>query len=106
MLAVGLLAGVLWLQSRATLPDQRLLISLFFLSLVLAGVAIAPVRTLACHSKGRRWLVGSLLLVLAGSLMGISWSGLRAQHRLSMRWRRRWRGGISQSVAKCVGCPT
>ncbi len=49
---------------------------------MLAGVAIAPVRPLAGHSAGRRWLVGSLVLLLAGSVMGFSWSGLRAQYRL------------------------
>ena len=81
-LALGLLAGVLWLQSRATLPDQWLLLGLFFLSLLLVAVAMGSVRKLADRPSDRRWLILSLLLLLAGGVMGSSWSGLRAQHRL------------------------
>jgi len=77
-LSLGWLAGVLWLQSRAELPDERLL-----LALCIAGIAIAILVIAAgSHVCRARWLIGSVGLLLAGSLIGIGWSGVRAQQRL------------------------
>jgi competence protein ComEC len=80
-LSLGLLAGVLWLQSRALLPDGRVLLALCVASLFLAVVAMLVGRRLVRH----RWLFHSLAFMLAGSLLGAGWSGLLAQQRLQLR---------------------
>lgn len=77
-LSLGLLAGVLWLQGRAELPDERLLLALCIAGIAMAVLAIAA----GSHVSRARWVIGSVGLLLAGSLIGIGWSGLRAQQRL------------------------
>lgn len=81
-LALGLVAGVLWLQSRAALPDQQGLLVLLILSLSITAWGAAVLAAPAARAVCRRSLMGGALCLLAGILLGISSAGLRAQHRL------------------------
>ncbi len=71
-LALGWLAGTLWLQTRADLPPAFLSLSL----LALGALALGRVSWMTS-----RWRV--LLLVVAGISLGAGWSSQRAQHRLA-----------------------
>ncbi len=81
-LSLGLLAGVLWLQSRAVLPHMHLLLALFVLSLVIMASAIAVMPALGARTFRCRGLIGVSLLLLAGASLGVGSAGLRAQQRL------------------------
>lgn len=73
-LALGWLAGTLWLQTRADLPPTLLSLSLLVIGTLAFGwLALATTRS--------RILL-SLLLLLAGASVGAGWSAQRAQHRL------------------------
>ena len=84
-LAPGLLAGVLWLQSRAALPDERLLLALLCLSVVLIAAGVTAMAAPAARTSRRRSLICLSVLLLAGVSLGISSAGLRAQFRLQHR---------------------
>ena len=72
---------MLWLQSCAVLPDERVLLALCVASLLVAVAAILVGSRLVRH----RWLLNLLAFMLVGSLLGAGWSGLLAQHRLQHR---------------------
>ena len=74
-LALGWLAGTLWLQTRADLPPTLLWLCLLAMgALALGWVALSAVRS--------RILL-SLLLLLAGASLGAGWSAQLAHHRLT-----------------------
>ena len=84
-LSLGLLAGVLWLQCRAALPDTVLLIALFALSLLLGAAAVLASMKASLIAGGHSCcgsLISLLLCLFAGISLGISSAGLRAHHRL------------------------
>lgn len=71
-LALGWLAGTLWLQTREALPPSGLSLSLIVLGMVAGWVA--PVR---------RWR--PMILLLAGICVGAGWSAQLVQQRLAQR---------------------
>jgi competence protein ComEC len=74
-LALGWLAGTLWLQTRADLPPT----SLSYLLLAMGALALGWVALSAMRSR----ILLSLLLLLAGANLGAGWSAQLAHHRLS-----------------------
>jgi len=101
-LALGWLAGTLWLQTRAELPPSWLAVSLLaagavvFVAVVMgpsAAAQIPPKRITSKHITPRQitsrlfnragWHARVLLLLLAGIALGAGWSAQVAQHRLS-----------------------
>lgn len=77
-LSLGLLAGVLWLQSRAALPEGRVLLALCVASLLVAVAAMLA----GSRQVGHRGWMHSVAFMLAGSLLGVGWAGWLAQERL------------------------
>jgi competence protein ComEC len=74
-LALGWLAGTLWLQTRADLPPTLL----SYLLLAIGALALGCVALSAMRSR----ILLSLLLLLAGASLGAGWSAQLAQHRLA-----------------------
>ncbi len=77
-LSLGLLAGVLWLQSRAVLPPDALRSAAMILALVIIVIVVAGANASLRH----RAVLSSCLLALAGALLGAGWAGSLAHHRL------------------------
>ena len=76
-LALGLLAGLLWLQSRSALPGWPALIALLLTSAVFLACAVR-------YSNKSAYL-NVWLWLCAGASFGIAWAGMLAHHRLNDR---------------------
>ena len=73
--ALGVLAGLLWLQSRSALPDWPVLIALLLMSVAFLICGVGSPLKPASQSF--------ILLLCAGSLFGTGWAGVLAHHRLN-----------------------
>ena len=81
-LALGWLAGTLWLQTRADLPPLLLSSSLMVVGALALGLLALDVLNVLASMRGKVY-ARIMLLVLAGASLGAGWSALVAQHRLA-----------------------
>ena len=81
-LALGWLAGTLWLQTRADLPPLLLSSSLMVVGALALGLLALDVLNVLTSMRGKVY-VRIMLLVLAGAALGAGWSALVAQQRLA-----------------------
>ena len=91
---LGLAAGVLWLQQQALLPPGWMLAGLALFGLGGAVLILrlkGPARILAC--------------ALLGAAVGIAWSGMRAQLRMSESLDASWEGREVQLVGVVASLP-
>lgn len=79
---LGFVAGVVWLQTRASLPTQS---STWFL------IAIAILLGLSARFV-RRFNINIPLSVVCGAIVGFVWAGLFAQHFLAEELPKEWEG--------------
>lgn len=98
-LASGLLCGVLWLQSRAALPDTLPLIVMLLAALTLLAMPAA------CGLLVRHPVKQAVVLLIAAGLFGAGWAGLRAHQRLQQSLPAQLEGRDLRVIGEVRGLP-